>query len=390
LPGGIAEWPAFVYRDSQFRQFLFALWSLDAPGPVGGPLDRPGCKGDLGAVGVFAGILPPEEAGPAPVDRLFHESGAQRIALDVACHGEKVNVLLNGKTLEAALIKMPITDLVIMLLPAPRVCHGQARHEGGELPVLRRAEQQMPVIGHDAVSKELDGNGRQGVGEDAFKGGKVFILAEDFAASDAAVEHVKDHSTGSDAGGTRHEGEDIAGRGHGQLIAPVPFFGSVFWVCPVFWVLGSKLITAIELLSLSNKRRSQGMEKYRQKQREVVEAKANLVEIDLLRGGERVLLCPPENIPPEYRTLYQVCVYRALKPSGYLIYRVPLRERLPIIRIPLREGDDDATLDLQAMIDKAYNNGAYDFIDYTVDPTSRLDVDDVAWADSLLKSVGKR
>jgi len=154
--------------------------------------------------------------------------------------------------------------------------------------------------------------------------------------------------------------------------------------------LGSKLITAVELLSLSNKRRSQGMEKYRQKQREVVEAQANLVEIDLLRGGERVLLCPPENIPPEYRTLYQVCVYQASKPSGYLIYRVPLRERLPIIRIPLRDGDDDATLDLQAMIDKAYNNGAYDFIDYTVDPVPRLDADDAAWADSLLKSEGKR
>jgi hypothetical protein len=153
---------------------------------------------------------------------------------------------------------------------------------------------------------------------------------------------------------------------------------------------GSKLITAIELLSRSNKRRGPGMEKYRQKQQEVVAAGANLVEIDLLRGGERVLLCPPENIPVGHRTLYQVCVYRTSSPSGYEIYRVPLRERLPIIRIPLRDGDDDATLDLQGMINMAYNNGAYDFIDYSTEPTPPLDPDDAAWADGLLKSQSKR
>lgn len=141
---------------------------------------------------------------------------------------------------------------------------------------------------------------------------------------------------------------------------------------------GSKLITAIELLSRSNKRRSAGMEKYRQKQQEVIAAGANLVEIDLLRGGERVLLCPPENIPIDHRTPFQVCVYRARNPSGYEIYRVPMRERLPIIRIPLREADDDATLDLQEMIDKAYNNGAYDFIDYSEKPVPPLDPDDSA------------
>jgi hypothetical protein len=153
---------------------------------------------------------------------------------------------------------------------------------------------------------------------------------------------------------------------------------------------GSRLITAIELLSRSNKRRGAGMDKYRRKQGEVVAAGANLVEIDLLRGGERVILCPPENIPPEHRTAYQVCVYRSSKSDGYEIYPVPLRTRLPVIRIPLREGDGDATLDLQALIDKSYRNAGYDFIDYSTDPVPPLDPDDAAWADALLRQRGKR
>jgi len=153
---------------------------------------------------------------------------------------------------------------------------------------------------------------------------------------------------------------------------------------------GSKLVTAIELLSVSNKRPGSGMEKYRQKQSEVVAAEANLVEIDLLRAGERVFLCPIENIPPDHRTQYQVCVYRQCNPSGYEIYRVPLRERLPVIRIPLRVGDDDVTLDLQALIDQTYDKAAYDFLDYSTGPVPPLAPDDAAWADLLLKSAGKR
>jgi hypothetical protein len=153
---------------------------------------------------------------------------------------------------------------------------------------------------------------------------------------------------------------------------------------------GSRLVTAIELLSRSNKRRGAGMEKYLQKQAEVVAAGANLVEIDLLRAGTRVMLCPRENIPPELRTIYQACVYRSSKPRGYYIYPVPLRARLPVIRIPLREGDDDATLDLQALIDKSYRNAGYDFIDYTTDPVPPLESDDAAWADALLRQQGKR
>jgi hypothetical protein len=152
---------------------------------------------------------------------------------------------------------------------------------------------------------------------------------------------------------------------------------------------GSKLVTAIELLNVSNKRPGPGMEKYRQRQREVTALGANLVEIDLLRAGERVFQRPAERIPPGQRMLYEICVCRP-KDSIFEVYPMSLRERLPMIRIPLRAGDDDVTLDLQALIEQTYEKGAYDFLDYSTGPVPALAPEDAAWADSLLKSAGKR
>ena len=66
------------------------------------------------------------------------------------------------------------------------------------------------------------------------------------------------------------------------------------------------------------------------------------------------------------------------------VYPVPLRRALPTIRIPLREGDADARLDLQALIEQTYRNGAYgSTIDYTQPPDPPLDPADAAWAAEL-------
>lgn len=153
---------------------------------------------------------------------------------------------------------------------------------------------------------------------------------------------------------------------------------------------GNRVVTVIEFLSLSNKLPSEGQKLYLEKQRECKEGGVSLVEIDLLRAGKWVLMAPPERVPASHRTTYQVCVRRSWQPTAVEIYRVPLRERLPIIKIPLRETDQDARLDLQALIDQCYRNGRYDDLDYTVEPNPPLDLADAAWADALLREQGRR
>jgi len=153
---------------------------------------------------------------------------------------------------------------------------------------------------------------------------------------------------------------------------------------------GNRVITSIEFLSPANKFPGDGRELYLRKQREARAARVSLVEIDLIRAGDRVFSFPPQRLPASHQTTYQVCVRRGWKIAEFEVYRAPLTERLPVIGIPLRQTDPDAPLDLQALVDQCYRNGRYDDLDYKAEPNPPLDPPDAAWAEQLLKSKGLR
>jgi hypothetical protein len=153
---------------------------------------------------------------------------------------------------------------------------------------------------------------------------------------------------------------------------------------------GHRVVSAIEVLSPTNKRPTEGQRLYVKKRADLQLAGVNTVEIDLLRGGERVLSVPQELVPPAYRTAYQVCIWRAHQPDVFAVYPVRLRERLPVISIPLRPGDREVPLALQAILDQCYRNGGYDDIDYRREPDPPLSADDASWAGILLREQNRR
>src|SRR5262249_11712288 len=106
---------------------------------------------------------------------------------------------------------------------------------------------------------------------------------------------------------------------------------------------GHKLITLTEILRPSNKRRRTDPEAYARKQSEVLESDANLIELDLLRGGRRILrdlslettiqaLTPP----PTYLVLVNRAWRRRDHRAEYQIFPVSLRGCLPCIPVPLK------------------------------------------------------
>jgi uncharacterized protein DUF4058 len=154
---------------------------------------------------------------------------------------------------------------------------------------------------------------------------------------------------------------------------------------------GNRVITVIEVLSPANKAPGEGQDLYVRKQQELRQAQVTLVEIDLLRGGKRLLPVPLRRLPPEYRTAYQVWVRRGWQPLSVEVYRASLREKLPTIKIPLRQSDADVLLDLQALIEQCYRNGSYEEdIDYQNDPEPPLGKSDARWAQALLRDKGLR
>lgn len=116
---------------------------------------------------------------------------------------------------------------------------------------------------------------------------------------------------------------------------------------------GNRVVTVIEVLSPANKKAGQGQSMFLQKQEECRSAGISRVEIDLLRGGRRVLSVPEDRVPVSCRTPYRICVRRGWRPNEAELYPAPLQEPLPIISIPLREQDEDVPLALQPLIDQA-------------------------------------
>jgi hypothetical protein len=153
---------------------------------------------------------------------------------------------------------------------------------------------------------------------------------------------------------------------------------------------GHRVITSLEVLSPSNKCPGEGQRLYLKKREDIHRAKVNIVEVDLLRGGEWILMAPQALIPPSHRTAYQVCTWRAVQPGRVELFAMPLRHLLPVISIPLRASDRDVLLNLQAVVDQCYRNGGYDDIDYAGEPDPPLARDDAAWADALLRERGRR
>ena len=150
---------------------------------------------------------------------------------------------------------------------------------------------------------------------------------------------------------------------------------------------GRQVVTVIELLSPSNKTPgSHGRASYEEKRRQVLGSFSHLVEIDLLRAGTPFLT--RGTVPPcEYR----VHVSRASKRPKGLVWPIRLSRHLPTVVIPLKPGDPDVALDLQAVLSTAYDRAGYDLsIDYRGDPAPPLAPEWAAWADGLLRGKGLR
>jgi hypothetical protein len=152
----------------------------------------------------------------------------------------------------------------------------------------------------------------------------------------------------------------------------------------VFDAQGHRLITSIEFVSPANKSNTEGRALYLKKQDELAAAGVNLVEIDLLRDGPHVLRVPRSLVDAVKPWDYLVSVWRS-PGTDYEVYPTSLRERLPRIRVPLRTGEADATLDLQAAFAHAYETGPYpDRVDYSSELIPPLSTADRKWASELI------
>lgn len=143
----------------------------------------------------------------------------------------------------------------------------------------------------------------------------------------------------------------------------------------------NQLITAIEILSPVNKRHP-GLEPYRNKRFRLHETGVHLLEIDLLRRGERPLKHP--YLPKSH---YMALLTRA-ELSKTHVWAFNLDDPLPVLPVPLKAPDPDVPLVLRKALEEIYNRSQYNLsINYREDPPPPpLRDNEQEWMRQLLKA----
>ena len=142
---------------------------------------------------------------------------------------------------------------------------------------------------------------------------------------------------------------------------------------------GEEIVTVIELLSPTNKIRHR--DAYEQKRRALLDSPVHLVEIDLLRAGERMPVLDP---PP---CDYLVSVSRAEDRPVVDLWPLSVRDPLPTFPVPLRDGLS-VPFDLRLLMDRVWEVSAYEQRIYRHPPTPPLPPADAAWAAGVLTDAG--
>jgi uncharacterized protein DUF4058 len=141
------------------------------------------------------------------------------------------------------------------------------------------------------------------------------------------------------------------------------------------------LVTTIEVLSPSNKRRgTKGWKLYQRKRVSHLTGQANLIEIDLLRGSGRLPMITPWPDSP-----YALLVSRRERAPYCKVWRASFASPLPTIPVPLAKPDPDVTLSLQPLIDAIYVRSRYaSDIDYRKPCVPPLAPAEVEWLNQRL------
>lgn len=146
-----------------------------------------------------------------------------------------------------------------------------------------------------------------------------------------------------------------------------------------------ELVTVLELLSPTNKS-GDGRGQYIGKREALLRQPVHIVELDLLRGGQRIRLAKP--LPKDH---YYALISRADGRPDCDVYHWNVRSRLPALPVPLRAPDPDIQVDLQPAFTEAFRRGRYEhMIKYhAAPPPPPFDPADAEWVAQTARTAAK-
>lgn len=142
-----------------------------------------------------------------------------------------------------------------------------------------------------------------------------------------------------------------------------------------------EVITAIEILSPTNKRPGLGREQYARKRLEILGTRTNLVEIDLLRDW------PSMPFSGEVRlSHYRILIRRGDEGASARLYAFNVRDAMPVFPLPLQPDDREPVVNLKELLEEIYEEARYELrVNYQAPPSPPLSQEDSEWAAEIIK-----
>ena len=154
------------------------------------------------------------------------------------------------------------------------------------------------------------------------------------------------------------------------------------WYLQVKNVETQEVVTVIEILSPTNKKVGEGRNQYLRKREQLLMSLTHLIEIDLLRKGERM----PMNIDPTITSNYRIIISRSDRRPQAELYAFHLAPEIPSIPLPLKPEDQEPLIPLQDLLHSLYEKGSYDLaINYQQQNWEKLSDNEQVWINNLLQ-----
>jgi hypothetical protein len=120
--------------------------------------------------------------------RPFDQSGTQGVSLGVTADRDEVLIALDRKAFESSLVDVPLTGG----MGVGAVTHGVGGcHPTEKLahrPILLGSQHQVPMVGHQLVTVQLDFVQLESLGENSLEGLEVFVFVENSGPTIATVQ----------------------------------------------------------------------------------------------------------------------------------------------------------------------------------------------------------
>ena len=152
-PLHFAEWLAADHTLPQTLQILSPFVRIHPAHPGGRSRDWPLTHQGL-LLGVAIGL--PPQATPPPGFCWCDQSRSERVAFHRATHRQKMFIGLYDKGFEAALIEMSCSHRLPMGMPPLRMGEREPVHEARQVAILSWLNDEIPVVGHDAVGRRIE------------------------------------------------------------------------------------------------------------------------------------------------------------------------------------------------------------------------------------------